>query len=261
MSQQRPQHITLGDELYNALRQRQTLSPLTDRYKDISIDDAYHISLHFLDRRKADGETVIGKKIGVTSVAVQTMLGVYQPDFGFLTDAMWIPDGIIHMSDMIAPRAEAEIAFRLKKGLQGPGVTPEDVRDATESIMACFEIVDSRITDWKIKIQDTIADNASCGVYVLGDTEVSPHGLDLTSLQATVTKNGQYLSQGLSSAVQGSPLHSIAWLANTLGAYGIPFLDGEIILSGSLVPLEPVTHGDTMSVKIDQIGECHIRFD
>ncbi len=250
----------LGDQLYVALHTKNTLLPLTDSYPDLTIDDAYQISLRFLERRQENNEKVIGKKIGVTSEPVQTMLNVNQPDFGFLTDAMWVKNNIVDTSKMISPRAEAEIAFRLNKDLKGPGVTPQDVLDATQSIMACFEIVDSRIKDWKIKIQDTVADNASCGVYVLGDMEVSPRGLDLTSLKATVTKNGQPLSEGMSSAVQGSPLHSVAWLANTLGQYGIPFLKGEIILSGSLVALEPVSAGDEMSVMIDCLGKCDVKF-
>ncbi len=246
--------------LYNALRNRTTLSPLTERFAGISIDDAYKISLGFLEHRLEDGERVVGKKIGVTSAPVQDMLGVFEPDFGFLTDAMIADKGIVHMDEMIAPRAEAEIALRLKAGLKGPGVTPEDVLAATECVMACFEIVDSRITDWKIKIQDTVADNASCGVYVLGADEIDPKGLDLAAVTVKVSKNGRDLSDGVGSAVQGSPLASVAWLANTLGRYGIPFEAGEVILSGSLVPLEPVQAGDEMSMHLSDIGSCVAKF-
>jgi len=246
--------------LYDALRNRTTLSPLTERFKGITIDDAYKISLGFLDHRLADGERVVGKKIGVTSAPVQEMLGVFEPDFGFLTDAMIAPDGIVRMDEMIAPRAEAEIALKLKAGLKGPGVTPEDVLEATECVMACFEIVDSRITDWKIKIEDTVADNASCGVYVLGRDEIDPKGLDLADVTVKVSKNGRHLSEGKGSAVQGSPLASVAWLANTLGRYGIPFEAGEVILSGSLVPLEPVVAGDEMAMHLSDIGSCVAKF-
>jgi len=250
----------LGNQLFEALRGRQPIAPITDRHTDISIEEAYRASLQMLARREAEGEKLVGKKIGITSEAVQTMLNVNQPDFGFLTDAMWIKDGQVPLTPMIAPRAEAEIAFRLKESLKGPGIKADDVLQATETIMPCFEIVDSRIADWKIKIQDTIADNASCGVYVLGETEIDPRGLDLTQLKATVSKNGAFLSEGYSSAVQGSPLNSVAWLANTLGELGIPFLAGEIILSGSLVPLEPVIAGDKMSVTIEQLGTCDVAF-
>ena len=190
------------------------------------------------------------------------MLGVHQPDFGFLTDAMAYANGadVPVAGNMIQPRAEAEIGFKLKADLQGPGVTEADVLAATECIMPCFEIVDSRISDWKIQIQDTVADNASCGVYVLGDSSADPKGLDLPNLKITVWKNGELLSEGLGSAVQGNPLTAVAWLANTLGRFGIPFKAGEVILSGSLVPLEPVQAGDKMTMELHGIGRAAVQF-
>ncbi|PLW67032.1 fumarylacetoacetate hydrolase family protein [Pseudohalioglobus lutimaris] len=253
----------LGDELYAALRGCSTLLPLTDRESDIQIEDAYHISQRMVSLRvERDGEKIVGKKIGVTSKPVQEMLGVFQPDFGFLTDAMEYPDAaeIPIAGHLIAPRAEGEIAFRLKKDLVGPGVTEADVLDATETIIPCFEIVDSRIDDWKIKIEDTVADNASCGVYVLGKNEVDPRDYDLPNLKMTVYKNGEVHSEGMGSAVQGNPLTAVAWLANTLGEFGIPFKAGEVILSGSLVPLIPVVAGDEMSLEIEGIGGCSCKF-
>ena len=157
---------TLGAELFAALRGRNTVAPLTARYPELTIDDAYQISLDFLARRRAEGERVVGKKIGVTSKAVQDMLGVHQPDFGFLTDRMDVPGGVIDVNahGLIQPRAEAEIAFILNRPLTGPGVTDADVLAATAAIAPCCEIVDSLIHDWKIGIVDTVADNASCGV-------------------------------------------------------------------------------------------------
>ncbi len=254
---------TLGDELYEALRNQSTLPPLTERESAITIEDAYHISLRMLQQRlDLDGERIVGKKIGVTSKPVQEMLNVFQPDFGFLTDRMEYPDGaaIVIAGQLIQPRAEGEIAFRLKSDLVGPGVTEQDVLDATATIMPCFEIVDSRIDSWKIKIQDTVADNASCGVYVLGKNEVDPRDFDLPRLKMTIYKNGVFNSEGLGSAVQGNPLTAVAWLANTLGEFGIPFKAGEIILSGSLVPLIPVVAGDEMSLVIEGIGGCSCTF-
>lgn len=253
---------TLGEELYRALRDGKTITPFTDRDINITIDDAYLISLKFLDKRLADGEKVIGKKIGVTSKPVQDMLGVHQPDFGFLTDVMVVENGSTCKiaGNLIAPRAEAEIAFRLKSDLVGPGIDEATVLAATESIIPCFEIVDSRIENWRIKIEDTVADNASCGVYVLGTTELDPRGVDLPNLHMKVTKNGEFLSEGMGSAVQGSPLTAVAWLANTLGGYGIPFKAGEVILSGSLVPLEPVVAGDHMSLELEGVGTADITF-
>ena len=252
----------LGDELYAALRAQSVLAPLTDREPAITIDDAYYISLRFLERRLADGEKVVGKKIGVTSRPVQDMLDVRQPDFGFLTDRMHYPNGaaIPVAGNLIAPRAEAEIAFRLKRDLVGPNITEADVLAATECIMPCFEIVDSRIRDWKIRIQDTVADNASCGVFVLGEAEVDPRKHDLPNLHVRVFKNGKPLSEGLGSAVQGNPLTAVAWLANTLGRYDIPFRAGDIILSGSVVPLEPVGPGDEMRCEVEGIGSASCSF-
>ncbi len=257
------QRQALGEELYQALKTETTLAPLTDRYPDITIEDAYHISQAMLNARIADrGVKVVGKKIGVTSAAVQEMLGVFQPDFGFLTSEMTVENNseVSIKGNMIQPRAEAEIAFLLKEDLQGPGVTEEDVLNATESIMPCFEIVDSRIKDWKIKIQDTIADNASCGVYAIGNEHTDPRGLDLPNLTVNVFKNGKQISSGKGSAVQGNPLTAVAWLANTLGEFGIPFKAGEVILSGSLVPLEPVVAGDEMHMELEGLGTCTVKF-
>ena len=161
---------------------------------------------------------------------------------------------------LIAPKAEGEIAFRLRKDLVGPGITEAEVLDATETIIPCFEIVDSRISDWKIKIQDTVADNASCGVYVLSDDEVDPRDYDLPSLRMKIYKNGRFESEGFGSAVQGNPLTAVAWLANTLGEHGILFKAGEVILSGSLAPLITVVAGDEMSLEIEGAGSCSCRF-
>lgn len=252
----------LAEELYRALIERRTVPPLRTRGLDLTIDDAYAISLGILRRREAAGERIIGKKIGVTSKAVQDMLGVHQPDFGFLTDTMLVPEGgAIELSRaMIQPRAEAEIALILGRPLQGPGVTPEDVLAATSAVAPCFEIVDSRIANWDIGIVDTVADNASCGMFVIGAARVDPRSLDLPTLEVSVTKNGKSLSRGVGAAVQGSPLASVAWLANTLGRYGVALGAGEIILSGSLVPLEPARAGDVFALEAGPLGRASVSF-
>jgi 2-oxopent-4-enoate/cis-2-oxohex-4-enoate hydratase len=251
-----------GEELYSALRSRRAIAPLTSSVHHLTIDDAYQISLSFLDQRRKDGERVVGKKIGVTSKPVQDMLDVREPDFGFLTDVMHIPDGgtLNIGKSLIQPRAEAEIAFILKKELRGPGVTMDDVLNATEAVAPCFEIVDSRIVDWKIRIQDTVADNASCGVFVIGKDRADPRELDLAALKVRVTKNNRFLSEGVGAAVQGSPLASVAWLANTLGRYSVPLSAGDIVLSGSLVPLEPAKAGDVFSMTLSDVGVASVRF-
>ncbi len=252
-----------GDELYEALRACSTVTPLTERESEITIEDAYKISLRMLQQREnRDGEKVVGKKIGVTSDAVQQMLGVFQPDFGFLTDAMEYPDGarIPLGQNLIQPKAEGEIAFLLKAKLMGPGVTEQDVLDATEVIMPCFEIVDSRVQDWKIKIQDTVADNASCGAYVLGQSKADPREFDLPSLKLQLFKNGELEAEGLGSAVQGNPLTAVAWLANTLGEFGIPFNAGEVILSGSLTPFINIAPGDNLRIEVEGVGSVACSF-
>lgn len=250
-----------GNDLYDALVNRTTLQPLTERIPEITIDDAYAIQSQMVARRIEAGETIIGKKIGVTSKAVQDFLGVYQPDFGQLTSAMLFANGsTLDLSGMIQPKAEAELAFVLKADLVGPGITTMDVLSATDYVTPCFEIVDSRITDWKIKIQDTVADNASCGVFVLGDVKGDPRKLDLALSGMVLDMNGELHSTGVGAAVQGSPINAVVWLANTLGELGIPFRAGEIILSGSQSPLVPVKAGDELVCSVGGLGQCHVRF-
>ena len=251
----------LGDELYEALVARKTLAPLTTRHPSITIEDAYHVQQQMIARRLAAGERVVGKKIGVTSKAVMNMLGVYQPDFGYLLDGMIYNEGEAIAADtLIQPKAEGEIAFVLKHDLMGPGVSNADVLRATEGVMACFEIVDSRIQDWKIKIQDTVADNASCGVFVLGDALVDPRRVDLNTCGMVLEKNGEVVATGAGAAALGSPVNAVAWLANTLGRLGIPLKAGEIVLSGSLAAMFPVKAGDNLRVTIGGIGGCSVRF-
>jgi 2-oxopent-4-enoate/cis-2-oxohex-4-enoate hydratase len=257
-----PELITaLGDELYESLKACRVVAPLTARHPEITIEDAYAIQQRLNARRLQAGETVVGKKIGVTSQAVMNMLGVYQPDFGLLMDGMVYNEGdAIPANTLIQPKAEGEIAFILKRDLQGPGVSAADVLAATEGVMACFEIVDSRIQDWKIKIQDTVADNASCGVFVLGDRMVDPKTVDLNTCGMVLEKNGEIVATGAGAAALGAPANAVAWLANTLGKLGIPLKAGEVILSGSLAIMVPVKAGDSLRVTIGGIGGCSVRF-
>ena len=256
------QQITqLGDELYAALTAGKTVSPLTSRGFDITIEDAYHIQQRMLARRIEKGEKVVGKKIGVTSKAVMNMLGVGQPDFGYLLDGMVYNEGeSIPMDSLIQPKAEGEIAFLMNKDLMGPGLTAADILAATEGVMACFEIVDSRIKDWKIKIQDTVADNASCGVFVLGDKLVDPKKVDLALCGMVLEKNGEIVVTGAGAATMASPVNAMVWLANTLGRLGIGLNAGDIVLSGALGAMVPVQAGDSLRCTIGGIGGCSVRF-
>ena len=251
----------LGDELYAALRGCSVVEPLTNRHADITIADAYRIQQRMLARRLEAGERVVGKKIGVTSAAVMNMLGVFQPDFGYMLDGMIVPQGeSIALSSLIQPKAEGEIAFILKRDLMGPGLSNADVLAATECVMPCFEIVDSRIRDWKIKIQDTVADNASCGVFVLGDNAVDPRRVDLSTCGMVLEKNGEIIATGAGAAALGSPVNAVAWLANTLGRLGIGLKAGEVVLSGALAAMFPAQAGDNFRVTIGGLGGCSVRF-
>ncbi len=250
-----------GDELHRALVERRPVAPLTEREPGLTLDDAYRIQLRMVQHRLDAGETVVGRKIGVTSQVVMDMLNVDQPDFGQLLSGMVVHEGeAIRADSMIAPRAEAEVAFVLKSALRGPGVTAADVLRATAFVMPCFEIVDSRIRDWKIRIQDTVADNASCGVLVLGGTRRDPREVDLALAGMVLEKNGEIVSTSTGAAVQGSPVNAVAWLANTLGRLGIALEAGEVILSGSQSPLVPVVAGDSLHCSVGGLGSAGVRF-
>lgn len=253
---------SLGDQLYDALISGDTIPNISDRYPAMNIDDAYRIQEHVIARRLVRGEKVIGKKIGVTSRAVQEMIGVFEPDFGQLTDAMLVADDAsVERTSLIQPKAEGEIAFILKRDLSGPGITASDVLEATEYVTACFEVVDSRIRDWDIRIEDTVADNASCGIFAIGTQQIDPNDVDLASVTMRIDRNGTEVAKGVGAAVQGSPLNSVAWLANTLGRLDIPFRAGEIILSGALGPMVEISAGDTLQLSLSHgLGTCRLTF-
>ena len=249
-------------QLNDAMKNQETLTPLSTQYPELSIDQAYAISLAFLDLRTAEGEKVIGKKIGLTSEVVQKMLGVHQPDFGFLTDKMLYTSGaeIVLNKALIQAKSEGEIAFKLKHDLVGPNVTAADVLAATEQVFACFEIVDSRIENWQIKIQDTIADNASCGIFVMSEQGVDPNTVDFENCGMIIKNKGEVVATGKGSAALGSPLNCVAWLANTLATYDIPLKAGDIILSGSLAAMITCEADDDMSVEIEGVGRAEFKF-
>ncbi|MFT5312951.1 MAG: 2-oxopent-4-enoate/cis-2-oxohex-4-enoate hydratase [Paraglaciecola sp.] len=251
-----------AQRLNEAMNDQKTLLPLTTQYPALSIDHAYAISLELLKLRLNQGEKVIGKKIGLTSEVVQKMLGVHQPDFGFLMDKMQYPSGaaIPLKEQLIQPKSEGEIAFKLKHDLVGPNITADDVLAATEQVFACFEIVDSRIENWQIKIQDTIADNASCGIFVMSEQGVDPNTVDFENCRMVIKNKGEVVATGKGSAALGSPLNCVAWLANTLGQYDIPLKAGDIILSGSLAAMMPGEVGDDMQVEIEGVGSAAFKF-
>ncbi len=197
-----------------------------------------------------------------------TMLGLDQPDFGQLLSGMVYNDGdTIKLDSLIQPRAEGEIAFVLKEDLAGPGVTAVDVLRATDYVVPCFEIVDSRIDNWDIKVVDTIADNASCGAYVLGSQRTDPLDVDLALVGMTIDVRqpgdtaGELIATGAGAAVKGSPVNSLIWLANTLGALGIPCRAGEVILTGSLSIMAWVKGPQTITCEFGGLGSCSVTFE
>jgi 2-oxopent-4-enoate/cis-2-oxohex-4-enoate hydratase len=194
-------------------------------------------------------------------LTVQNMLGVHQPDFGCLFSDMAVASGsTIDLASLIQPKIEGEIAFVLKEDLRGPGLTAADVLRATQGVMACFEIVDSRIADWKIGIADTVADNASSAMFVLGDRLVDAGCIELALCGMVMERNGEIVVTGAGAAALGSPVNAVVWLANMLGELDVPLLKGEVILSGALGPMVTVAAGEHYRLTIGGLGSCSVRF-
>lgn len=251
----------LADELIGAEKERRAVKPFTERFPELTLDDAYRIQLEYVERKKMEGARVIGKKIGATSKAIQSMFGVGQPDYGHLFDTMMYADGdTVPLERLLQPKVECEIAFVLKKDLTGPDVTAIDVIEATDYIVPAIEIIDSRIEDWRIRFEDTVSDNGSSALVVMGTSPAKLDGLDLSLLGMNVLHNGKYVESAAGAAVLGNPLHAVAWLANALSAYGVPLLAGEIILSGAFTKALPIEDGDTFTAEFAHLGSVTASF-
>ena len=247
--------------LEEAERTCRPIPPLRDAYPGIELDDAYAIQQLGIARRVERGARVVGHKVGLSSRAMQLMMGVHEPDFGHLTDAMSVlEDDDVAVSELCQPRVEIESAFVLGRPLAGPGVSVADVVRAVEFVLPSIEIIDSRITGWDIQLVDTVADNASSARLVLGGTPRLLTELDLRTVPAALERNGRIVETGTTGAVLGNPVKAVAWLANTLGPYGVTLNAGDIILSGSLVPLEPARPGDIFSMELSGVGATSITF-
>ncbi|MEH7333842.1 2-keto-4-pentenoate hydratase [Neobacillus drentensis] len=247
--------------LLEAEAEKKMVTPLTDLYPDMTVEEAYHVQIKAIDEKVLDGQQIVGKKIGLTSFAMQKLLGVDQPDYGHLLDRMEVANnGIIALDQLFQPKVEAEIAFVLRKDLQGPSLTMEDVLEATDYIVPALEIVDSRIIDWRIKLQDTIADNASCGLYVLGDEKFSVADLDLTQIEMKLFRNGELMNTGYGSDVLGHPAACVAWLANKLSEYNVILKAGEVILSGALSAAIAADKGDRFTAGFTGLGKVEVTF-
>jgi len=245
---------SIAKELYNAGVSKTPIDPIVERFSDIDIESAYKIQLENVQKRINKGERITGKKIGLTSFAMQKLLGVFEPDYGHLFDTMILTDNELSMSEVIQPKAEGEMAFVMKKNIQGPGIMPHDIIRATEFLLPAIEIIDSRVKDWKIKIQDTVADNASSAFIAVGAKPMLVTDLDLFATGMVFLKNGEIVNTGAAAAVMGNPVKSVAWLVNKLSEFEVDVKEGEIILSGSLTAAVPLEENDVIDVVFDRLG-------
>lgn len=236
------------------------MPPLSEEFRDLTIDDAYLIQIELIQLKTAEGATVVGHKVGLTSSGMQELLGVTEPDFGRLLDTMQVDDGgDVDITLLLQPRIEGEIAFLLSTDLSGPGVTPADVVNATHAVAPALEIIDSRIQDWNIKLIDTVADNASSGMYVVGKG-IAPADIELPLINMELQKNGDVVGTGVGGATLGDPAAAVAWLANKLSEWGVGLEKGHTILSGALSPAVPVSAGDEIRADFDELGSVSVCF-
>ncbi len=247
--------------LADAERSRVAIAPLRQTWPEIDVVDAYEIQLINIRRRLARGVSVNGHKVGLSSKAMQEMMGVDEPDYGHLLSDMQVRSGVpVRVSDYCTPRVEVEVGFILGAALPTEGCTEDDVIDATEHVAPAIELIDSRIVDWDITIADTIADNASSAGYVLGDERVRPTDLDLRAIEARLLCNGDQVAEGRSDAVLGNPVTAVAWLANKVGSFGVTLEAGHVILPGSVHRAIDVHPGDDFEAVFDGLGSVRLTF-
>jgi len=239
---------TIASRLDNAWQTHTPIPPITESDGITDVKTAYAIQTHWTNMRVQRGERVVGRKIGLTSKAIQTQLGVNEPDYGNLWQSSFyeaqngkvtVPAG-----DFLQPRIEGEIAFLFGKSLREPNITPEQILDATEACALGVEVVASRIADWKIRLVDTVADNASYGGFTLGPWDKKMKDSDLGTLAMTIKHNGEPAAEGVGSAALGHPAISTAWLANKLFEFGVSLEPGDIVISGGITKMLPVKAGD-----------------
>jgi len=257
--------IQLADKLWMAAELRRPIDPLRDAAGELGVatdvTNAYAIQRVNRDRRIRRGDRVVGRKIGLTSKAVQQQLGVSSPDYGDIWSRGAFGDGEeINLDTLLQPKVEAEVALVLGKDLNLIDATVADVIRATEFALPALEIVDSRIADWRIGLFDTIADNASAGAFVVGGDPVRLDRVSLRNAAMNLTKNSELASQGSGSACMGHPLNAAAWLAKALAAQGEPLIAGDIILTGALGPMVKAEKGDLFEASISGLGAVSVRF-
>ena len=247
----------IAESLYEALRTTDPIDRPTAEH-DLSVEDAYDVQSRLVDRRLADGATVVGHKVGLTSQAIQDQLGVDDPDFGRLLDSMFVEGRTVPAEDLIAPRVEPEVGFLMGETLEPP-VSYLDVLEATRGVLPVLEIIDSRVRDWDIRIQDTIADNASSARYLTGEVVHGIDDIDLSLEGLKLYRNGVLEDSGVGAAVLDHPARAVAWLANTLGDLDERLEAGHLVLSGSFTPAVDIAEGDVLTAEFGSIGSVTTR--
>lgn len=255
-------HAELAQRLRAAQASGAFIVPLSEGYPALQLEDAYQIQSINIAQRVGAGARRVGCKIGLTSPAVQQQLGVDAPDFGILLDDMAFAEGLpISYTRLQQPKIEAEVAFVLGRDLDMAAPTAVDVLRAIEFALPALEVVGSRIANWKIKLVDTVADNASSSGFVLGSAPLSLAQLDLRDCAMTLTRNGEVASQGNGAACMGNPINAVVWLARTMVRMGAPLKAGELVLSGALGPMLEVGPGDVFVAEIKGLGRVSAQFD
>ena len=246
--------------LYEARRTRVPIAPFTDAEPDLDMADGYAVQQELVPLLLADGDRVVGHKVGVTSAAMQKLIGIDSPDYGPVLASTVYRDGdAIALDRFIQPKIEAEIVFVLGERLAGPGVGITDVHRAVAGVAASVEIVDSRIADWRIKLADTVADLASNGAVAVSSRLVGLDGLDTRLVGMTLTRNGELVDTGAGAAALGDPLAVVAWLANVLGEVGQALEPGHLIMTGALHAAVPMAAGDVFRAEFDHLGPVTVR--
>ena len=249
----------LADRLHRAERERRAIGRLTDERPDLSIEDAYRIQTALLARKLADGERIIGGKLGFTSRAMREALGVSQPNYGWLTDTMVLLDGDVPVGELIHPKVEPEIAFLLGRDLAGSAVGVAHVLAATEAVFACLEVVDSRYEGFRFLAADNIADDSSAARLVLGTRAIPPGDLDLRLLGVVLEVDGEVRATAAGAAAEGHPAAAVAWLVRRLAAESRGLEAGQLVISGGLTRPFDLQAGTTMTVTIDRLGDATLR--
>ncbi|MGW2514823.1 2-keto-4-pentenoate hydratase [Streptomyces scopuliridis] len=256
-----PAVVKAAAVLANATRTRTPCGPVRVLFDDGDIESAYAVQRLNAQHGQEAGRRAVGRKIGLTSQAVQFQLGVGQPDFGVLFADMEVPEGgEVPAGRLIQPKVEAEVALVLGRDLPHRQCSVVDVLRATDFALPALEIVDSRVRDWDISIVDTVADNASSGLYVLNGTPVPLTALNLASVQMTMTRNGEVVSRGSGADCLGNPLNAVAWLASTLAGLGDPLRAGDLVLTGALGPMASAGPGDVFEACISTLGSVRVGF-